>query len=74
MIERYKRVDADTMTVQMTLIDPKYYTAPWESDIKTWKKQSREEVTFFGWYGLYSGVGELICAPENANGVNKHGG
>jgi hypothetical protein len=74
VVERYKRVDADTMTVQLTLYDSKYYTAPWESDVKTWKKQPREKATFFGWYGLYSGVGELICAPMNANGVNKYGG
>jgi hypothetical protein len=74
VVERYKRVDADTMTIQLTLYDPKYYTAPWESDVKTWKKQPREKVTFFGWYGLFSGSGELICAPMNANGVNKHGG
>jgi hypothetical protein len=74
VVERYKRVDAETMTVQLTLHDPTYYTAPWESDIKTWKKQPRDKATFFGWYGLFSGVGELICAPMNANGVNKYGG
>ena len=60
VVERYKRVDADTMTIQLTLYDPKYYTAPWESDVKTWKKQPRDKVTFFGWYGLFSGVGLLI--------------
>ena len=74
VVERYKRVDAETMTVELTLYDSKYYTAPLVSDVKTWKKQPREKVTFFGWYGLFSGAGELVCAPMNANGVNKKGG
>ncbi len=72
--ERYKRVDADTLEVQVTLLDPKFYTSPWVSDTKTFKKEPRKNVTFFGWYGLFSGLGELICAPMNANGVNKRGG
>jgi hypothetical protein len=72
--ERYTRVDADTLQVQLTLFDAKYYTGPWVSDTKTFKKEPREKVTFFGWYGLFSGLGELICAPMNANGVNKRGG
>ena len=72
--ERYKRVDADTMEVQLTLYDAKFYTAPWVSDTKTFKKEPREKVTFFGWYGLFSGLGELICAPMNASPVNKRGG
>jgi len=72
--ERYTRVDADTLQVQLTLFDPKYYTVPWVSDTKTFKRETREKVSFFGWYGLFSGLGELICAPMNANGVNKRGG
>jgi hypothetical protein len=72
--ERYKRTDAETLQVTLTLFDPTYYTTPWVSDTKTWKKQPRDKATFFGWYGLFSGVGELICAPMNANGVNKKGG
>lgn len=72
--ERYRRVNADTMEVQLTLTDPKFYTAPWVSDTKVFKKEPREKVTFFGWYGLFSGLGELICAPMNASPVNKKGG
>ena len=72
--ERYTRVDAETLELQLTLTDPTYYTAPWASDKKIWKRQPREKATFFGWYGLFSGSGELICAPMNANGVNKKGG
>ena len=72
--ERYRRIDPDTVQVQLTLYDPKLYTAPWVSDTKTFKRESRENLTFSGWYGLFSGVGELICAPINANRVNKRGG
>jgi hypothetical protein len=72
--ERYRRVDAETLQLQLTLFDPKYYSAPWVSDTKIWKKEPRENVTFFGWYGLFSGLGDLICAPMNANAVNKKGG
>ena len=72
--ERYKKTDADTIQLTLTMTDPKYYTKPWVSDVKTWKKESRENVTWFGWYGLYSGLGDLLCAPQNANPVNKLGG
>ena len=50
VVERYKRVDADSPEVQLTLFDSRYYMAPWMSDTKTWKKQPREKVTWFGWY------------------------
>jgi hypothetical protein len=72
--ERYQRIDAETLQVQLTLYDPKYYTAPWVSDTKTFKKLAREAATSYGWYGLFGGTGELICAPMNANAVNRRGG
>lgn len=72
--ERYKKTDANTLELRLTLTDPKYYTKPWVSDVKTWKKEPRENVTWFGWYGLYSGLGDLLCAPQNASPVNKQGG
>ena len=65
--ERYRRPDADTIELRMTLYDPRYYTGPWVTDVKISKKEPRENVTYFGWYGLFSGLGELICAPLNAN-------
>jgi len=72
--ERYKKTDANTITLRMTLFDPKLYTRPWVSDVKLFKKEPRKNVTYFGWYGLFSGAGELLCAPMNANPVNKRGG
>jgi len=65
--ERYTMTDPNTLTLQMTLTDPAMYTKPWVSDLKTWKKEPRKNVTWYGWYGLFSGLGELICAPMNAN-------
>lgn len=64
--ERYRRVDPDTLEMQMTLYDPVYYTAPWVSDVKVFKRESPERLTFFGWYGMFSGVTDLMCAPLNA--------
>ncbi|PYS06830.1 MAG: hypothetical protein DMG12_02500 [Acidobacteria bacterium] len=72
--ERYKKTDANTLELRLTLYDPAYYTRPWVSDVKIWKKEPRKNVTWFGWYGLYSGLGELLCAPMNASPVNKRGG
>ena len=32
--ERYRRVDADTLELVITVTDPEYYTEPWRSDAK----------------------------------------
>jgi hypothetical protein len=32
--ERYRRVDAATLELVITVTDPEYYTAPWRSDVK----------------------------------------
>ena len=49
----------------MTMYDSKYYKAPWVSDVKIYTRVKREETTFSGWYGLFSGATEAICAPMN---------
>ncbi len=72
--ERYRKVDAETIELQLTLYDPMYYTRPWVSDTKMWKKEPPENVTWFGWHGLFSGLGELLCAPQNASPLNPRGG
>ena len=72
--ERYRKVDEETIELQLTLDDPTNYTRPWVSDTKMWKKEPRENVTWFGWYGLFSGLGELLCAPQNASPLNPLGG
>jgi hypothetical protein len=76
--ERYRLADAETLEVQLTLNDPKYYTKPWVSDVKRFKREARDAKTVnnFGWYGLFSSLVDLICAPVNAGGTpsNPRGG
>jgi len=35
--ERYRKVDADTLEMDETIIDPEYYSKPFKSDHKKWK-------------------------------------
>ncbi len=55
--ERYRRVDADTLELVMTLTDPKAYTKPWVGDTITFV---RAKVAIF----------EEICAPSEENHFN----
>ena len=78
LIERYTRVDADTLEVQLTLTDPAYYTEPWVSDIKTYNLEPQDSLAInnFGWFGIYPSLVDLLCAPVNADGSpsNPRGG
>ena len=70
--ERYRRVDYNTIELQITLYDPEYYTAPYVSVKRTFKKITDDHATYFGWDGLFAGVTEGICAPINeVEGFNK---
>lgn len=62
--ERYRRIEADILELQLTLHDPTYYATPWVSDTKRWSRDPRENQTMYGWYGMFSGLGDLICAPS----------
>ena len=62
--ERYRRVEADVLELQLTLYDPTYYETPWVSDIKRWTRDDPAKQTVYGWYGMFSGLTELICAPS----------
>ncbi len=61
--ERYRLVDANTLQVTVTLYDEEMYTRPWVSDVKTWRKESPQNVTRRGWYGLFGGLPQAICFP-----------
>ena len=63
--ERYRRVSADTIEYRLTMWDAKYYREPWVSDLKTFRRIPREDATYFGWYGLFGGITDAICAPMN---------
>ena len=69
--ERYRKVGPDVISVQYVLYDPKNYTAPWVGEIKPWRRMPREITTHFGWFGLFSGVTEAICAPVNEEEYHK---
>ena len=70
--ERYTRTGPDTIEFTLTLDDPKFYTAPWVSAKKAYKRLAIKDVTFSGWKSLYSGNTDAICAPTNeADDYNK---
>jgi hypothetical protein len=70
--ETWKMVDSNTLHLQLTLYDPEYYTRPYVGSTKIYKRIPKNEMTFFGWYGLYAGISEGICAPMNeVEGYNK---
>ncbi len=77
-IERYTLTDPETLEMEMTLYDPVYYTEPWISDIKVWRKEAQDArpINNFGWHGLFSPLNDLLCAPSNGGGrpSNPYGG
>ena len=44
--ERYRRVDADTLELTITITDPEYYTAPWRSDVKRFRANAAKAQHF----------------------------
>ena len=39
--------------------------ATWVGDTKTFKRMAPDTYTYFGWKGLFGGITDAICAPEN---------
>jgi hypothetical protein len=54
LIERYKRVDRNTMSIQLVVEDPKAYTSTWVGDTKSYKLLT----------GKKAYMEELFCIPE----------
>ena len=54
LVERYRRVDHDDMTLQLIVEDPRAYTATWTGDTKTYKLLK----------GKKAYMDELFCIPE----------
>jgi hypothetical protein len=70
--ERYQRVSPDSIELQISVTDPKFYTAPWVGNKRVYKRLPAQEYTFSGWKDLYSGNTDAICAPMNeAEDYNK---
>ena len=70
--ERYQRVEADVIELQMTVFDPVMYTEPWVGNTKRFERMAPERHNYFGWGGLFGGITEAICAPVNeVEGFNE---
>ena len=54
LTERYKRVDHDTLTMQLIVDDPKAYTKTWVGDTKIFKLLPKKDAE----------MEELFCIPE----------
>jgi hypothetical protein len=66
--ERYRRVAYDTLELNMTVTDPKYYARPWKSQTKRFKLLPKDFIkTPEGWAGLL----EDICAPVDELEFNR---
>ena len=63
--ETWRRTDSNTLELQLTLYDPEYYTTPYVGSKKIYKRMPADASTYFGWYGLFAGITEGICAPMN---------
>ena len=57
LVERYRRIDKDTLKVDMTLTDPKTYTKPWVADT----------ITFVS---AKAAIFEEICSPSEEHRFN----
>jgi len=73
MEERFRRIDADTLEVRMTLHDSMYYAEPWAGRPLVFTREPRERLTYFGWYGIFSGISDLMCAPMNFQELDREG-
>jgi hypothetical protein len=47
LIERYRRLDHDTLEMQITMIDPKAYTKPWVNPPQRFKLEPKWEIAEF---------------------------
>ena len=46
LVERYRRVDADTINYQVTVDDPTIWTAPWSLDVPFTRQDERQNLIF----------------------------
>ena len=65
--ERWDRPSPNRLRARLTLIDSKFYTAPWESSPKVWALIPKEEMAIGGW----SGILEDRCVPSDESLFNQ---
>jgi hypothetical protein len=61
LIERYRRVDPNTLTLQFTVEDPKAYKTSWESDTKIYTLLRNKQAV----------MDELFCIPDEEEAFTK---
>lgn len=61
LMERYERVDHNTLKITLTLDDPKTYTQPWVSDTKIYAL----------WPKSKGSIEELFCVPEEEEAFTR---
>ena len=60
--ERYRRTAYDVLELNMTVTDPKIYTAPWKSETKKFRRLEKGSIkSIEGWAGIL----EDLCAPAD---------
>jgi hypothetical protein len=63
--ERYTRTGPDAIEGRLTINDPKIFTTPWVHPTSTFRRMAENDITFYGWRGVFSGITEAIYAPMN---------
>jgi len=62
LTERYRLVDADTLELTMTIVDPEYYAQPFESDVKRFRRDRENEKAFDE---------QIYCVPSEEQRFNR---
>ena len=60
--ERYRLVDADTLELTMTIVDPEYYTQPFHSDVKRFRRDRENEKAWDE---------QIYCVPSEEGRFNR---
>jgi hypothetical protein len=60
--ERYRLLDADTLELRMTIIDPEYYARPFESDVKLFRRDRENEKAWDE---------QIYCVPSEEQRFNR---
>lgn len=62
LTERYRLVDADTLELTMTIVDPEYYAQPFHSDVKRFRRDRENEKAWDE---------QIYCVPSEEQRFNR---
>ncbi len=72
LTERYRRLDHDTLEMQITMVDPKAYTRPWISPPQRFKLEPKWEIAeFFCIVDEENSYGEAVRKPAGVAPSDK---